>query len=51
MVFSTYDSVAVLGSGLAVRHANGLEGAEQAGAASTADYLLNIRLAGDLSPC
>jgi hypothetical protein len=50
VAFSAYDSVTGIASGLAVRHANGLEGPEQAGAASTAEYLVNNRIAADLSP-
>ncbi len=34
--FTMFDSIAGLASGLAIRHANALAGAEQAGAASTA---------------
>ena len=48
--FAAFDSVTGLASGLAVHHANGLSGAEQAGAASTADYLVTNRITADLSP-
>ncbi len=48
--FSAFDSVTGLASGLAVHHANGLEGEEQAGAASTAEYLVTNRITADFSP-
>jgi hypothetical protein len=48
--FTMFDSVTGLGSGLAVHHANGLAGAEQQGAASTAEYLLENKVTGDFSP-
>ena len=48
--FSAFDSVTGLASGLAVHHANGLEGEEQAGAASTADYLVTNHVTADFSP-
>lgn len=48
--FSAFDSVTGLASGLAVHHANSLSGAEQAGAASTADYLVTNRITADFSP-
>ncbi len=48
--FSAFDAVAGIASGLAVRHANGLTGAEQQGAASTAEHLLLNHVAGDASP-
>jgi uncharacterized membrane protein (DUF4010 family) len=48
--FAVFDSVTGLGSGLAVRHAKDLSGAEQQGAASTAEYLLENKVAADFSP-
>jgi hypothetical protein len=48
--FAVFDSVTGLGSGLAVRHAKGLSGPEQQGAASTAEYLLENRITADFSP-
>ena len=48
--FVMFDSVTGLGSGLAVHHANDLDGAEQEGAASTAEYLLENKVTGDFSP-
>jgi hypothetical protein len=48
--FTMFDSVTGLGSGLAVHHANDLAGAEQQGAASTAEYLLENKLTADFSP-
>ena len=48
--FTAFDAVAGVASGLAVRHAESLTGADQAGAASTAEYLLQNRYAGELSP-
>ncbi len=48
--FTVFDSIAGLASGLAIRHANGLAGAEQAGAASTAQYMLDNHFAGGISP-
>lgn len=50
VAFATFDAVTGLGTGLAVHHANGLDGAEQVGAASTADYLVMNRITADLSP-
>jgi hypothetical protein len=50
VAFSAFDSVTGLASGLAVHHANGLDGPEQAGAASTAEYLVDNRFTADLSP-
>lgn len=50
VAFSAFDSVTGLASGLAVHHANGLDGPEQAGAASTADYLVDNRFTADFSP-
>ncbi len=48
--FTVFDSIAGLASGLAIRHANELGGAEQAGAASTAQYMLDNHFAGSISP-
>ena len=48
--FTVFDSVAGLASGLAIRHANALGGAEQAGTASTAQYMLDNHFAGSISP-
>ncbi len=48
--FTAFDSIAGLASGLAIRHANALGGAEQAGAASTAQYMLDNHFAGSISP-
>lgn len=48
--FAMFDSVTGLGSGLAVHHANDLDGAEQDGAASTAEYLLENKVTADFSP-
>ena len=45
--FSAFDSVAGIASGLAVRHASSLNGAEREGAASTAEYLLMNHFGGD----
>jgi hypothetical protein len=50
VAFSAFDSVTGLASGLAVHHANGLDGPEQAGAASTAEYLIDNRFTADFSP-
>lgn len=50
VAFSAFDSVTGLASGLAVHHANGLDGPEQSGAASTADYLVDNRFTADFSP-
>ena len=50
VAFSAFDSVTGLASGLAVHHANGLDGPEQAGAASTADFLVDNRFTADFSP-
>jgi hypothetical protein len=49
VAFSTFDSVTGIASGLAVHHANGLDGPEQAGAASTAEYLVDNRFTADFS--
>jgi hypothetical protein len=48
--FSAFDSVTGLASGLAVHHANGLDGSDQTGAASTAEYLVDNRVTADFSP-
>ena len=48
--FTMFDSIAGLATGVAVQHANGLAGAEQAGAASTAQYMLDNHFAGSISP-
>jgi hypothetical protein len=48
--FAVFDSVTGIASGLAVHHANGLEGAEQRGAGSTAGYLVENRITADFSP-
>jgi hypothetical protein len=48
--FAVFDSVTGIASGLAVRHANSLDGAEQRGAGSTADYLVDNRITADFSP-
>jgi hypothetical protein len=48
--FTAFDSIAGLATGLAIRQANGLAGAEQAGAASTAQYMLDNHFAGSISP-
>lgn len=50
VMFSAYDSITGIGSGLAVRHANGVSGAEREGAADAAHYLLTNRFSADLSP-
>jgi uncharacterized membrane protein len=48
--FTMFDSVTGLGTGLAVHRANDLDGAEQDGAASTAEYLLENKVTADFSP-
>jgi hypothetical protein len=48
--FAVFDSVTGIASGLAVRHANDLDGLEQQGAASTAAYLVENKITADLSP-
>ena len=48
--FAVFDSVTGIASGLAVRHANGLDGAEQEGAGSTAAYLVENKITADFSP-
>ena len=48
--FAAFDSVTGMGSALAIRHANSIEGPAQAGAASTADYLVTNHFTADLSP-
>ena len=50
MSFTVFDAIAGLASGLAIRHANALAGAEQVGAASTAQYMLDNHFAGSISP-
>jgi hypothetical protein len=47
--FAAFDSVAGIGSGLALHHAESLTGGERAGAIGTAEYLLDNRWAGDMS--
>ena len=48
--FTAFDSIAGLASALAIQPANDLAGAEQAGAASTAQYMLDNHFAGSISP-
>jgi hypothetical protein len=48
--FAVFDSVTGIASGLAVHHANGLEGQEQQGAGSTAGYLVENTITADFSP-
>ena len=48
--FTVFDSIAGLASGLAIRHGNALADAERAGAASTAQYMLDNHFAGSISP-
>lgn len=48
--FAAFDSVTGMASGLAIRHANSIEGPAQAGAASTADYLVTNHFTADFSP-
>ena len=48
--FAVFDSVTGIASGLAVHHANGLEGPEQQGAGSTVEYLVDNRITADFSP-
>lgn len=50
VAFTVFDSIAGLATGLAIRHANALGGAEQAGAASAAQYMLDNHFAGSISP-
>ncbi len=50
VAFTVFDSIAGLGTGLAIRQANELAGAEQAGAAATAQYMLDNHFAGSISP-
>ena len=50
VAFTMFDSIAGLASGLAIDKANGLAGAEQAGAAATAQYMLDNHFAGSISP-
>jgi hypothetical protein len=47
--WAAFDAVAGVASGLALHHASSLTGAERDGAASTAEYLLDNRVSGDLS--
>jgi hypothetical protein len=47
--FAAFDSVTGIATGLAVHHANGLDGPEQAGAVSTAEYLNDNRFTADFS--
>jgi hypothetical protein len=47
--FAAFDSVTGIASGLAVHHANALDGPGQAGAASTAEYLVDNRFTADFS--
>jgi hypothetical protein len=48
--FAVFDSVTGIATGLAIHHANGLEGAEQQGAASTVQYLADNNVTADFSP-
>jgi hypothetical protein len=48
--FAAFDSVTGIATGLAIHHANGLDGSEQAGAVSTAEYLNDNRFTADFSP-
>jgi hypothetical protein len=48
--FAAFDAVTGIASGLALHHASSLSGAEQAGAASTVEYLANNRITADVSP-
>ncbi|MDQ4133013.1 MAG: hypothetical protein M3179_07355 [Actinomycetota bacterium] len=48
--FTMFDSIAGLATGLATRQANALAGADQAGAASAAQYMLDNHFAGSISP-
>lgn len=48
--FAVFDSVTGIASGLAVHHANGLDGSEQQGAASTVQYLADNNVTADWSP-
>ncbi len=48
--FAAFDSITGMASALAIRHANGLEGPAQDGAASTVDYLVTNHFTADFSP-
>lgn len=48
--FTAFDAVAGIATGIAVRHAGSLSGAERVGAAKTAEHLLLNHVAGDFSP-
>jgi hypothetical protein len=48
--FALFDAVTGIATGLAVHHANGLDGAEQQGAASTVQYLADNNVTADFSP-
>jgi hypothetical protein len=48
--FAVFDSVTGIATGLAAHHANGLDGAEQQGAASTVQYLSDNNVTADFSP-
>jgi hypothetical protein len=50
VMFSAYDGITGIGSGMAVHHANSTSGPARAGAADTAQYLLTNRFSADLSP-
>ena len=50
VAFTMFDSIAGLATGLAIRHADGLAGADQDGAASAAQYMLDNHFAGGISP-
>jgi hypothetical protein len=49
VAFASFDSVAGLGTGLAVKNANGLDGGEREAAGTAAEYLLDNRFSGDMS--
>jgi hypothetical protein len=49
VAFASFDSVAGLGTGLAVKNANGLDGGQREAAGTAAEYLLDNRFAGDMS--
>jgi hypothetical protein len=48
--FAMFDSVTGIATGLAIHHANGLDGAEQQGASSTVQYLADNNVTADFSP-
>ncbi len=50
VAFTVFDCIAGLATGLAIHHANGLAGAEQGGAATSAQYMLDNHFAGGISP-